>query len=44
MKATIIYPRGMRLKKRKKKPDVGELKGADAEKVEIIVEETEEKE
>ncbi len=39
MKATIIYPRGMKPKKNKKKPDVGKLKGAGAGKIEVKIEE-----
>lgn len=42
MKATIIYPRGMKPKKRKKKPDTSKLKGAGAGKTKIIVEEANE--
>lgn len=38
MKATIIYPRGMKPRK-KKKPDTRKLKGADAGKTKIIIEE-----
>ena len=41
MKATIIYPRGMKSKKRKK-PGVGKLKGADAGKTKVIIEEANE--
>lgn len=42
MKAAIIYPRGMRPKKRKKKPDASKLKGADAGKIKVIIEEANE--
>ena len=41
LKATIIYPRGMKPKKRKK-PDVGKLKGAGAGKMKVIIEEANE--
>ena len=39
MKATIIYPRGMKPRKKKKKPDTSKLKGTDAGKTKIIMEE-----
>lgn len=41
MKAIIIYPRGMRPKKRKN-PGTRKLKGADAGKIKVIIEEANE--
>lgn len=41
MKVAIIYPRGMKPKK-KKKPDTGKLKGAGAGKMKVIIEEANE--
>ena len=43
MKVAIIYPRGMKLKK-KKKPDTRKLKGTGAGKMKVIIEEANEDE
>lgn len=39
MKVTIIYPRGKKPEKKKRKPGISKLKGADAGKTKIIMEE-----
>lgn len=39
MKATIIYPRGIKPRKKERKPDTSKLKGAGAGKVKVIMEE-----
>lgn len=42
MKATIIYPRGMKPRKKRKNPDTRKLKGADAGKIDVKIEEANE--
>ena len=42
LKATIIYPKGKKPHKNKKKPDSHRLKGAGAGKMKVIIEEANE--